>query len=68
MVEGFNWREEEKWKHTYRLWAVQLKDPGSISFERFMGRELSEQEKFSQLWELIEADRLKGENANCTAS
>jgi hypothetical protein len=69
-VEGFSWREEMKWRRTYRLWSVNLKDPASVTFDRFMGREpvLTEREKFDQLWELLEEDRKKGTDANCTAS
>jgi hypothetical protein len=57
LVEGFSWREEMKWQRTYRLWSVNLKEPGSVTFEEFMGRpkkpsDMTEEEILSA-WEEV---------------
>jgi hypothetical protein len=46
-----------KWRRTYRLWALQFKDP--VGFEQFMGRKpvLNPEEKKQEFWEMIERDR-----------
>jgi hypothetical protein len=64
LLEGFNWRQELKWQKVYRLWSANLKDPASVSYERFMGREKpgpqTLEEKFEVLKQMIEYDRING--------
>lgn len=60
LVKGFYDRQEMEWKRVYTLWAVQIKGEAP-SFDEFMGRKpvLSDEEKFQELWELLERDRAK---------
>lgn len=60
LVKGFNKREEMRWRRTFRLWAVQVKDP--CSFDEFIGRQpaLTQEAKFRQLWDAVERDRASG--------